>query len=198
MTTSDNRQKKTSSRAKKSSDTDSKKEHKAPHTQDEIADMFQKSAEKIQENMHDFNPFADKGADIYKKFQKKVAKDSGFGADNNFAANKKNMESLQDANKMALEVMRQITELQGRFMQQTFEDVTDMVRENMSAKNKTPQEYMADQGERVQMAVSRAMDHSSNLSDIMLKSNQKLFKNVKTQFDEGMKEMHAHLSKMKH
>ena len=199
MTTSGNGQKKQSSRAnKKGSATRPQAEQKNSHTQDEIADMFHKSAEKIQENMKDFNPFADKGADIYKKFQKKVAQDAGFGAGHNFAANKKNMESLQDANRMALEVMRQITELQGRFMQQTFDGVTEMVRENMEFKNKTPQEYMADQGERVQMAVSRAMDHSSNLSDIMLKSNQKLFKNVKTQFDEGMKEMHIHLSKMKH
>ncbi|PIZ33803.1 MAG: hypothetical protein COY39_01615 [Alphaproteobacteria bacterium CG_4_10_14_0_8_um_filter_37_21] len=198
MTTSSNGQKKASSRAKKETTSRSQEKHKIPHTQDEIADMFQKSAEKIQKDMQGFNPFADKGADIYKKFQKKVAQESGFGSDKTFAANKKNMQSLQDANRMALEVMREITELQGRFMQNTFDDVTEMVRENMEFKNKTPQQYMADQGERMQMAVSRAMDHSSNVSDIMLKSNQKLFKNVKTQFDEGMKEMHIHLSKMKH
>ncbi len=198
MTTSGNRQKKASSSAKKESTSRSQAKQKTQHTQAEIADMFHKSAEKIQENMKDFNPFADKGADIYRNFQKKVAKESSFGSGQTFAANKKNMESLQDANRMALEVMRQITALQGRFMQQTFDDVTEMVRENMEFSNKTPQEYMADQGERIQMAVSRAMDHSSNLSDIMLKSNQRLFKNVKTQFDEGMKEMHIHLSKMKH
>ncbi|HCU06349.1 MAG TPA: hypothetical protein DIC42_02025 [Holosporales bacterium] len=196
MTESSNSHKKTSSRSRKSSSAD--KENKAIHTQDEIADMFQKSAEKIQENMQNFNPFTDQGANLYKKFQKTVGEPSGVNAEKTFAANKKNMESLQDANRMALEVMRQITELQSSFMQQTFDDVTEMVRENMAFKNKTPQEYMANQGERIQMAVSRAMEHSSNISNIMLKSNQKLFKSVKTQFDEGMKEMHIHLSKMKH
>lgn len=196
MTESSNRDKKASSRSRKSSGSD--KESKKRHTQDEIADMFQKSAEKVQENMQNFNPFSDQGANFYKNFQKTVNEPSGVNAEKTFAANKKNMESLQDANRMALEVMRQITELQGSFMQQTFEDVTEMVRENMSFKNKTPQEYMANQSERIQMAVSRAMEHSSNISNIMLKSNQKLFKSVKTQFDEGMKEMHIHLSKMKH
>ncbi len=196
MTESSNKHKKASSRSRKPSGSD--KESKKIHTQDEIADMFQKSAEKVQENMQNFNPFSDQGVNFYKKFQKTVSEPSGVNAEKTFAANKKNMESLQDANRMALEVMRQITELQGSFMQQTFEDVTEMVRENMSFKNKTPQEYMANQSERIQMAVSRAMEHSSNISNIMLKSNQKLFKSVKTQFDEGMKEMHIHLSKMKH
>ena len=198
MAAADKKEKKTSSGSAKRRGSSSDKCHKKEHTQDEIADMFKKSAEKIQENIHDFNPFADTSAKLYENFQKKVAKESIFDADKTFAANRKNMESLQDANRMALEVMRQITDLQSRFMQQTFEDVTEMVRENMSFKHKTPQEYMSNQSERIQMAVNRAMDHSSNLSDIMLKSNQKLFKNVKTQFDEGMKEMHVYLSKMKH
>lgn len=196
MTVSNNSHKKASSRSKQSAD--SAKQDKVRHTQDEIADMFQKSAEKIQENMQNFNPFLDQGADLYKKFQKMVGASSGMHAEKTFSANKKNMESLQDANRMALEVMRQITELQSRFIQQTFDDATEMIRENMAFKNKTPQEYMADQGERIQMAVSRAMEHSSNISNIMLKSNQSLFTSVKTQFDEGMKEMHSHFSKMKH
>jgi phasin family protein len=196
MTKSNNGYKKASSHSKKSNSSD--QENKTPHTQDEIADMFQKSAEQIQENMQNFSPFTDLGANLYKKFQKSVAEPSRINAEKTFAANKKNMESLQDANRMALEVMRQITELQSRFMEQTFNDVTEMVQENMAFKNKTPQEYMANQGERIQMAVSRAMEHSSNISNIMLKSNQQLFKSVKSQFDEGMKEMHIHLSKMKH
>ncbi|MDP2194167.1 MAG: phasin family protein [Alphaproteobacteria bacterium] len=166
--------------------------------QEEIVHLFQKNAEQFQEKVKDFNPFAEKSAQMYREFQEKMMGQKQTNYEQKFQSSKQNVESLQDAGKMAFEVMRQITELQSKFIQQAFDDMTDMLRENLQIKHKTPQEYFARQGERMHHAVSRAMEHSGKVSDIVLESNQELFKNVKSQFDEGMKELHTYMSKMKH
>ncbi|CAO4839023.1 MAG: hypothetical protein CNLJKLNK_00894 [Holosporales bacterium] len=158
-----------------------------------IPDFFA-HAKKVQEDVKKFTPFNKDPQEMFKEMPKMSTEDR----EKILHLHRKNMETLNEANKMAVDVMRQITQMQGQFMRQTFEEIDEVIRENLAYKNVTPQEQMAKNTQRVQNAVQRAVEHSGNMSQIMLKSNQELFKNVQNQFEEGMKEMQAMMNKTKH
>jgi phasin family protein len=101
-----------------------------------------------------------------------------------FATHRKNLESLNEANKMAADVMKSIATLQGQFIRQAFDDMTSFMRDAMTQKL-TPEV----QGEKIKGAVAKAMEHSSNIANIMLKSNQDIFKSMQNKFKEGMEDL---------
>ena len=68
----------------------------------------------------------------------------------------------------------------------------------MAFKNAKPEDHLKKQKENFKGAVDRAKEHSKNVSQIMLKSNQDIFKTVQNRFEEGMKEMQANFNKTKH
>ncbi|CAO5676185.1 MAG: hypothetical protein NEHIOOID_00656 [Holosporales bacterium] len=176
-------------KAKKSAKTTSN----AQKSKRPIPDFFA-HAKKVQEDVKKFTPFNKDPQEMFKEMPKMSIEDR----EKVLQLHRKNMETLSEANKMAVDVMRQITQMQGQFMRQTFEEIDEVIRENLAYKNVTPQEQMAKNTQRVQNAVQRAVEHSGNMSQIMLKSNQELFKNVQNQFEEGMKEMQAMMNKTKH
>jgi len=185
--------------------TKSSQDFKGKTIQDIIQDAtesgtnFFEKAKKMQEDVaHNVN-------DQVKNFMqnptnafKEATKRSGFDQATVFDAHRKNMETLNEANKMAVDVMRQITELQGQFMRQTFEDIDEVIRENLSFKSMNPQEQIAKNAQRLQTAVQRAMSHAGQISEVMLQSNKDLFKNVQNRFEEGIQEMKGAMNKTKH
>ncbi|CAO5674486.1 MAG: hypothetical protein HEEMFOPI_00068 [Holosporales bacterium] len=161
------------------------------------SNVFMDASQKMQETIKNMNPFAKETATMFKNFNPKGELPK-MDQDKMLKMHQKNMETLNEANKLALDVMRQIATLQGQFMSQTFQEVDHLIRENLAFKNQSPQEAAQKQTERFQGAVQRAMDHSHNVSQVMLKSNQELFKSVQNRFEEGMKEMNTTFNKTKH
>ncbi|MBP9753026.1 MAG: phasin family protein [Proteobacteria bacterium] len=159
--------------------------------------VFMNASQKMQEAMKNMNPFSNTAESTFKNFQHQGDMPK-MDQDKMMNIHKKNMETLNEANKLALDVMRQIATLQGQFMTQTFQEVDQIIRENLAFKNTNPQETVKKQTDRFQGAVQRAMDHSKNVSQVMLKSNQELFKSVQNRFEEGMKEMNSSFNKTKH
>lgn len=157
---------------------------------------FFEQAKKMQEQMKKINPFSEQTEKVADNF-KASAK---FGLDKERILNmhRKNMEALNEANTMAVNVMKQISQLQGQFMEQTFQEIGDVIQENLNFKNMASGEHLARNKNVVKNAVERAFKHSTSISQIMLKSNQDLFKNVQNRFEEGMKEMQENINKTKH
>lgn len=175
--------------------------HKKSSTKDENnqkTQHFFDAAEKMQESVKNFNPFLkDSQSHFFKNFSQ-TGDMPKMDNEKMFSMYKKNMETLGEANKLAVDVMRQIAQIQGQFMRQTFEEIDHVVKENLAFKNVEPEVQLKKNTEHFQGAVKRAMDHSTQVSQIMLKSNQDLFKSVQNRFDEGMKEMQANFNKTKH
>lgn len=182
--------KESSSKEKSKSTTENTKKKSAQKPEPD----FFAHAKKMQENVKNFTPYTKDVENMMKDSMKMPE----FDQEKMLKAHRKNMEALNEANKMAVDVMRQITQMQGQFIRQTFEEIDEVIRENLALKNMTPQEQMAKNTQRVQGAVQRAMDHSNNISQVMIKSNQEMFKNVQNRFEEGMKEMQENLNKTKH
>lgn len=157
---------------------------------------FFDQAKKMQEQMRKINPFADQTETMMNKMNTQAKQ--GFDRRHIFNMHKKNMEALNEANTMAVNVMQQIAQLQGRFMEQTFQDIDQIIQENLEFKMQSPEEQFANNSKHMKNAVDRAVAHSNSISQIMLKSNQDLFKNVQNRFEEGMREMHDNINKTKH
>ena len=158
--------------------------------------VFFEQAQKMQEQMKKINPFGEEAEKMAGKFSSDAS--NGFNKSKIFEMHKKNMEALNEANVMAVSVMKQISQLQGQFMEQTFKEIDEIVQENMNFKQTGVEESFMKNAQHMKKAVDRAVQHSASVSQIMLKSNQDLFKNVQNRFEEGMREMNENINKTKH
>jgi phasin family protein len=161
---------------------------------------FFEQAKKMQEQMKKINPFNDHAEKMADNMGDKMKTSAKFGIDKEriLDMHRKNMEALNEANTMAVNVMKQISQLQGEFMEQTFQEIGEVIQENLNFKKMASGDHMTRNKNVVTSAVERAFKHSTSISQIMLKSNQELFKNVQNRFEEGMKEMQENINKTKH
>ena len=136
-------------------------------------------------------------ADMFKAFTQNM-KAPQVDRDGMINNHRKNLESINDANKMAIEVMKSISNLQTQYIRQTFEDFNTMLRDMTS----TPpsQEQWQNQSSRLKEAMSKAIDHSSSIANIVVKSNADIYskmQNRMTDSFEGLKDVPASASKYK-
>jgi phasin family protein len=110
---------------------------------------------------------------------------------------KKNMEAMNDASKMAVEVLKSIAQLQTQYTRQTFEDMSKIVQE-MSSSSQNQQWTPPNQTDRLRDMMVRAFDHSNNLSNIMSQSNQKLYGAFQDHVNESMETIRKSADKKKH
>lgn len=157
---------------------------------------FFEQAKKMQEQMKKINPFSEHAEKMTDNMQSSAK--LGWDKERILDMHRKNMEALNEANTMAVNVMKQISQLQGQFMEQTFQEIGEVIQENLNFKNMASGDHITRNKKVVTNAVDRAFKHSTSISQIMLKSNQDLFKNVQNRFEEGMKEMQDNINKTKH
>ena len=107
----------------------------------------------------------------------------------------KNLEALNEANKTAVEVMKSITQLQGQYLRQTFEDMNSFVRSSMVMK---PDEAsLKYQSQKIQESMEKAVEHGKNVASIVTQSSQNVQEKVKKRAEETLNEMKAATS-LKH
>ncbi len=128
--------------------------------------------------------------DIFKNFADKMPK---VDREEVLNSHRKNLEALSEAQKMAFEVIKNIAQLQAQFVRQTFEAINESMKEVIH--NPTSREKLSAHAETVKKTMSKAVDHHSNLSDILLKSNLDVYKLVQDRFKdhtESLKKKSAH------
>lgn len=105
------------------------------------------------------------------------------------SAQRRNMEVLSAANRVALEGAQAVARRHMEIMQQTMQEVTDTMRDMASAE--TPQAKAAKQTELLKTAYERAVAHMKELADLIQRSNGEALGMLNQRFAEAMDEVKA-------
>ena len=112
-------------------------------------------------------------------------------------SHKKNLEALNDANKMATDVMKSISNLQGQFLKQAFDDMHLMMGELMGQKP-GPQFDLRGSSEILKNSIHRTMDHAKVVGSALSTSSKDIHAKMNSRLDEAKEEFKQHQSKYKH
>lgn len=103
------------------------------------------------------------------------------------SSHKKNMEALTEANKMAIEVMKSIAQLQSQYVKQTFEDMTSIMRDTMGHQNSS-KEILEKQSNHMKDQVQKAFDHGASITSTLAKSQREIFDIMHNRYHQGAQE----------
>ena len=118
--------------------------------------------------------------DMFKKFSAKRPK---IDREKLIDHHKKNLDALSDAQKMAVEVIKNIAQLQTQFVRQTFEEMHASMREVM--QHPRSKEKLTAHADNVKQTLFKAVDHHASISDIVLKSHKDVYNLVQDRFKDG-------------
>ncbi len=103
------------------------------------------------------------------------------------SAQRRNMEVLSAANRVALEGAQAVARRHMEIMQQTMQEVTDTMRDVATADS--PQAKASKQTEMVKTAYERAVNHMKELADLIQRSNGEAMGMLNQRFVEAMDEV---------
>lgn len=134
------------------------------------------------------NPFQAM-SDMMKKMQPKMpgAVPGMLDKELMMKSHRQNIETLTEANKMAVEVMKSIATLQSQYIKKTFEDMADMMK--CFAKPDASKEGVRGNTEKVRDQVHRTFDHTANISEIIAKTQRDMFDRMCDRYSAGAEEM---------
>lgn len=133
--------------------------------------MTQNPFQKVQENIKDFAnkmPSLDKEAIM--------------------RSHKKNMEALTEANKMAIEVMKSIAQLQSQYVKQTFEDMS-LIMKDALAHPPASKEAAEKHSMHAKAQAEKAFEHGSSITATLAKSQKEIFDLMHSRYHEGAQEL---------
>ena len=122
------------------------------------------------------------------------AKNMGVDHEKHIDNHRKNMESMAQAHKSALEVMRNVSQMQQKHMQQAFESMAIMIK-NLSQKGHT-QETWQQHGESLKKHMSNSIDHSMQVASTLSKVHKDASESVKSKMAEHMKSVSEKMKDM--
>jgi len=111
------------------------------------------------------------------------------------AANRRNLEALSSANRIALEGAQAVARRNVEIMQQTMAELTEAVRTLASAQG--TQAKAAKQTELLKQAYERAVGYTQELRELIQKSNTEALSLINKRFAEAMDELKALVEKAK-
>ena len=100
---------------------------------------------------------------------------------------RRNMEALSAANRIALEGAQTVAKRHMEIMQQSMAELTESMRALASAE--APQAKAAKQAELLKRAYERAVANTSELSDLIQRSNREALEQLNKRFTEAMDEV---------
>lgn len=103
-------------------------------------------------------------------------------------SHRKNMEALTEANRMAVEVMKSIAQLQSQYVKQTFEDMTAIMKDTI-AHPPASKEAVAKHAGHMKSQVEKAVDHGANVAGAIAKSQKEIFDLMHQRYSDGLSEM---------
>jgi phasin family protein len=108
---------------------------------------------------------------------------------------RKNIEALTEANKLALEGMQTVFKRQVEILREAMEESANVAKELTAVGS--AQDKIMRQTEVTKAAFERALQNSRELSDMMRKSNVEAFELLNKRFGEVMNEMKESMAKLK-
>jgi phasin family protein len=105
------------------------------------------------------------------------------------SANRKNMETLTAANRIALEGAQAVARRHMEIMQQSLAEMNDAV--TALATTETPQAKAARQAELIKRAYEHAVANMTELRDLIQRSNEEAMQLLNKRFGEAMDEVKA-------
>jgi len=139
------------------------------------------------------NPFQsmqDMMKDMSQKMSGKIDKESMM------MSHRKNMEALTEANRMAIEVMKSISQLQSQYVKQTFEDFSSVMKDAMAHPPASKEALNAHAG-HIKTHMEKAMNHGSTVAKTLSESHKGIFDIMHKRYSENMGEMIDVREKMK-
>ncbi len=115
------------------------------------------------------------------------------GMDALLAVQKRNMDALSAANRIALEGAQTVAKRHMEIMQQTMAELGDTMRALTSAES--PQDKAATQAELMKKAYERAVSNTKEMSDLIQRANGEAVDQLNHRFTEAMEEMKALMAK---
>ena len=131
------------------------------------------------------NPFQNM-QDMVKDMSSKVM--GNMDKESMMMSHRKNMEALTEANRMAVEVMKSIAQLQSQYVKQTFDDMASIMKDAM-AHPPASKEAMTKHTDHVKSQVERAVGHSNNVASSVAKSQKEIFDLMHKRYSDGLEEM---------
>lgn len=110
---------------------------------------------------------------------------------------RKNLEVMNDANKMAMEVIKAIAQLQSQYVKQTFEEMNSALREMMAAKKPEAENQWESHASKIKEAMTKAFDHTTSIANVVVKSHRDIHGKVQDRFSESMDHIKESASKYK-
>lgn len=111
-----------------------------------------------------------------------------FNKEEIMMSHRKNIEALTEANKMALDVMKNVAQLQQQYIKQAFETMTTMMREVMAAPM-NHENHMSKNSEHMKKHLNAAVDHTANVAKMFTKTHKDIHEKMKGRFTDCAKEM---------
>ncbi len=109
------------------------------------------------------------------------------GMETFMSAQRRNMEVLSAANRVALEGAQAVAKRHMEIMQQTMAEMTETMRDFASPES--PQVRAAKQAEMLKLAYERAVAHMKELADLIQRSNGEALGMLNQRFTEAMDEV---------
>lgn len=146
----------------------------------------------FQKMMKDFDPT--KLVDEFSKMLKQY-KLPGVDLDSLIASQKKNVEALTSANKVAFEGLQAVAKRQTEILQETMNEASKAI--DVLAKAGSPQEVAAKQAELAKDAFERALANMRELAELVAKANQEATNTINTRISATLDEIKEMALKMK-
>jgi phasin family protein len=119
----------------------------------------------------------------------------GVDVDSLVAAQKKNMEALTNANRVAFEGTQAIAKRQAEILQETMNEASKGL--DAISKAGSPPEAAAKQAEFAKEAFERALSNMRELAEMVSKSREEATATINGRISEGLEEMKNMVLKMK-
>lgn len=100
---------------------------------------------------------------------------------------RKNIEALTNANKLAVEGMQAVAKRQAEMLNESMAAVSAAAQEISSARS--PQEFTSKEVELAKEALEKALSNMRELAELVGKSNSEAFEVVNTRFNESLNEL---------
>ena len=109
------------------------------------------------------------------------------------ASQRKNIEALTNANKLAFEGIQAVARRQADVMRQMIEEISGMVSEMMSASS--PEERVSKQADLAKAAYEKVLGNMKELAEMLAKSNTEAAEVITSRISESLDELKSMASK---
>ena len=111
----------------------------------------------------------------------------GVDMESLLAAQRKNIEALTAANRLALEGVQAVAQRQAEILRQTMEETSKMVSDLMAAG--TPEDRVAKQADLMKSAFEKALANMRELAEMIAKSNTEAAEVISKRVSENLEEI---------